>query len=113
MPDIGDLNDEYVDGATSSGGESPALVTRSQQDRMLTSCREYSTQYRDIQEKYHEIIYALADKVLRNSQANQMKQLKASLDRVTSEVMHQLQEARRTEVKNLSSVHRDRDELVR
>ncbi|XP_036222652.2 1-phosphatidylinositol 4,5-bisphosphate phosphodiesterase classes I and II isoform X4 [Bactrocera oleae] len=113
FPDIGDLNDDCVDGATSSGGESPALVTRSQQERLLASCRDYSTQYRDIQEKYHEIIYALADKVLRNSQANQMKQLKASLDRVTSEVMHQLQEARRTEVKNLSSVHRDRDELVR
>nr|XP_036222649.1 1-phosphatidylinositol 4,5-bisphosphate phosphodiesterase classes I and II isoform X2 [Bactrocera oleae] len=113
FPDIGDLNEDCVDGATSSGGESPALVTRSQQERLLASCRDYSTQYRDIQEKYHEIIYALADKVLRNSQANQMKQLKASLDRVTSEVMHQLQEARRTEVKNLSSVHRDRDELVR
>ncbi|XP_049302302.1 1-phosphatidylinositol 4,5-bisphosphate phosphodiesterase classes I and II isoform X1 [Bactrocera dorsalis] len=113
FPDIGDLNEDCVDGATSSGGESPALVTRSQQERLLASCRDYSTQYRDIQEKYYEIIYALADKVLRNSQANQMKQLKASLDRVTSEVMHQLQEARRTEVKNLSSVHRDRDELVR
>ncbi|XP_067622681.1 1-phosphatidylinositol 4,5-bisphosphate phosphodiesterase classes I and II isoform X4 [Eurosta solidaginis] len=113
LADIADLNDDLTDGATGSGCESPSLTARSQQDRLLASCREYSTQYRDIQEKYHEIIYSSADKVLRNSQANQMKQLKASLDRVTSEVMHQLQEARRTEVKNLSAVHRDRDELVR
>ncbi|XP_036340680.1 1-phosphatidylinositol 4,5-bisphosphate phosphodiesterase classes I and II isoform X2 [Rhagoletis pomonella] len=113
LPDIGNINEVCTDGATCIEGESPSLGTRSQQERMLSSCREYSSQMRDIQEKYHEVIYALAEKVLRNSQANQIKQLKASLDRVTSEVMHQLQEARRTEVKNLSSVHRDRDELVR
>ncbi|XP_054744599.1 1-phosphatidylinositol 4,5-bisphosphate phosphodiesterase classes I and II isoform X1 [Anastrepha obliqua] len=113
VPDIADINEDSSDAAASSGVENSSLGSRSLQERMLASCRENLLQYRCIQEKYHEIIYELADKVLRNSQANQMKQLKVSLDRVTSEVMHQLQEARRTEVKNLSSVHRDRDELIR
>ncbi|XP_037908044.1 1-phosphatidylinositol 4,5-bisphosphate phosphodiesterase classes I and II [Hermetia illucens] len=88
-------------------------ITRSQSERLIAVCREYSQAYREIQEKYHEIIYSTAEKVLRNSQASQMKQLKASLDKVTSEVMQQLQITRRNEVKNLASVHRDRDELVR
>ncbi|KAI8034963.1 hypothetical protein M5D96_012310 [Drosophila gunungcola] len=58
--------------------------------------------------------FAITNKlVLKTSQAGQTKQLKASLDKVTGEVMHQLQEARRNEVKNLATVHRDRDELVR
>ncbi|XP_037958708.1 1-phosphatidylinositol 4,5-bisphosphate phosphodiesterase classes I and II isoform X2 [Teleopsis dalmanni] len=88
-------------------------ASRTQYERLLISCRDYSSQYREIQEKYHSTIYATADKILKASQANQIKQLKATLDRVTSEVMHQLQEARRNEVKNLAAVHRDRDELVR
>ncbi|XP_055840041.1 1-phosphatidylinositol 4,5-bisphosphate phosphodiesterase classes I and II isoform X3 [Episyrphus balteatus] len=97
---------------TTDGGEKTGIV-RSQSERLLISCREHSKIYRDIQEKYHECIYATAEKVMKTSQANQMKQLKTSLDKVTSEVMHQLQEARRNEVKNLATVHRDRDELVR
>lgn len=50
---------------------------------------------------------------MKNSQASQIKYLKASLDRVTNEVMQQLEITRRNEVKNLALVHRDRDELVR
>lgn len=88
-------------------------IVRSQSERLVASCREHSAIYRDIQEKYHEAIYSTAEKVMKASQTNQMKQLKTSLDKVTSEVMHQLQEARRNEVKNLATVHRDRDELVR
>ncbi|KAH8266514.1 hypothetical protein KR044_010674 [Drosophila immigrans] len=101
----GELSEEAAAGSSSLEG--------TQESRLRYACREYTSQYRELQEKYHEAIYTAAEKVLKNSQTSQMKQLKASLDKVTGEVMHQLQEARRNEVKNLATVHRDRDELVR
>lgn len=58
-----------------AAGEKPP-VTRSQSERLLMVCREYSASYREIQEKYHEMIYSTADKLLRTSQTNQMKQLR-------------------------------------
>lgn len=100
---------ESSDGDTS---ERPS-VQRSQSERLIPVCREFTLSYKDLQEKYHELIYTTADKVMRNSQANQMKQLKTTLEKETNEVMRQLNILRRNEVKNLSFVHRDRDELVR
>lgn len=47
------------------------------------------------------------------SQASQLKLLRALLERETAEVMRRLQSARRDEVRALSKVHRDRDEMVR
>lgn len=88
-------------------------VTRSQSERLILVCREFSTAYQEIQEKYHEIIYSTAEKVLRNSQTSQMKQLKTMLEKETSDVMRQLNLVRRDEVKNLALKHKDRDELVR
>lgn len=82
-------------------------------ERLLNSCRQYSQQYRELQKKYHEIIYATAEKVLQTSQEGQMKLLKASLDKVNNEVMHQLREARKVEVKNLALIHKDKDEFIR
>lgn len=80
---------------------------------MATVCREYSALYMDCQEKYHELIYGMAEKLLRASQANQVKQLKTQLEKETNDVMRQLNVARRTEVKALAVRHKDRDELVR
>lgn len=101
-------------GETSDGdaGDRPG-VTRSQSERLIAVCREFTSSYKEVQEKYHELIYSTADKVMRNSQANQMKQLKTTLEKETNDVMRQLNVVRRNEVKNLSLVHRDRDELVR
>ncbi|XP_064539007.1 1-phosphatidylinositol 4,5-bisphosphate phosphodiesterase classes I and II-like, partial [Drosophila montana] len=111
--DLGDSSEESA-GAGELGDEAASSsLDGTQESRLRYACREYTTQYRELQEKYHEAIYTAAEKVLKNSQTSQMKQLKASLDKVTGEVMHQLQEARRNEVKNLATVHRDRDELVR
>ncbi|XP_023165955.2 1-phosphatidylinositol 4,5-bisphosphate phosphodiesterase classes I and II isoform X4 [Drosophila hydei] len=111
--DLGDSSEESA-GAGELGDEAASSsLEGTQESRLRYACREYTTQYRELQEKYHEAIYSAAEKVLKNSQASQTKQLKASLDKVTGEVMHQLQEARRNEVKNLATVHRDRDELVR
>lgn len=97
----------------SDGGERSTGVQRSQSERLIPVCRDFSTNYQELQEKYYEIIYGMADKVLRTSQANQMKQLKTCLEKETSDVMRQLNVMRRNEVKSLSLVHRDRDELVR
>ncbi|KAH8273566.1 hypothetical protein KR018_001382 [Drosophila ironensis] len=118
--DLGDSSEESA-GTAADAGEDLAGGSSTQdgsgggtqESRLRSACREYTTQYRDLQEKYHEAIYTAAEKVLKTSQTGQVKQLKASLDKVTGEVMHQLQEARRNEVKNLATVHRDRDELVR
>ncbi|KRF98253.1 uncharacterized protein Dwil_GK23786, isoform D [Drosophila willistoni] len=112
--DLGDSSEESA-GGTELGDEmaTSSNLESTRESRLRSACREYTAQYRELQEKYHEAIYAAAEKVLKTSQSGQTKQLKASLDKVTGEVMHQLQEARRSEVKNLATVHRDRDELVR
>jgi len=112
--DLGDSSEESAGaGELSEEAGASSSLEGTQDSRLRYACREYTSQYRELQEKYHEAIYTAAEKVLKNSQTSQMKQLKASLDKVTGEVMHQLQEARRNEVKNLATVHRDRDELVR
>lgn len=98
---------------SSGGGGERSGLPRSQSERLIPVCRDFSNTYQELQEKYHEIIYSTAEKVLRNSQANQMKQLKTCLEKETSDVMRQLNVMRRSEVKSLSLVHRDRDELVR
>lgn len=95
------------------GNERPAGVTRSQSERLIPVCRDFSSAYQELQEKYHDIIYSTAEKVLRNSQANQMKQLKTFLEKETNDVMRHLNVTRRNEVKTLASIHKDRDELVR
>lgn len=104
---------ETTDSSGGGGGERPSALPRSQSERLIPVCRDFSNTYQELQEKYHEIIYSTAEKVLRNSQANQMKQLKTCLEKETSDVMRQLNVMRRNEVKSLSLVHRDRDELVR
>lgn len=106
LTEIGDAS-----GGGSDGSDRP--VTRTQSERLIPVCRDFTTAYQELQEKYHEIIYSTAEKVLRNSQANQMKQLKTCLEKETNDVMRQLNLVRRSEVKALALVHRDRDELVR
>lgn len=105
-------NDLTESGET-DGGERSAGMPRSQSERLIPVCRDFSTNYQELQEKYHDLIYSTAEKVLKNSQASQMKQLKTGLEKETSDVMRQLNVMRQKEVKNLSVVHRDRDELVR
>lgn len=100
---------ETSDGDTS---ERPG-VTRSHSEKLIPICRDFTAAYQELQEKYHEIIYSTADKVLRNSQANQIKQLKTYHEKEANDVMRQLNLVRRNEVKALALVHKDRDELVR
>ncbi|XP_065085060.1 1-phosphatidylinositol 4,5-bisphosphate phosphodiesterase classes I and II isoform X2 [Ochlerotatus camptorhynchus] len=84
-----------------------------QAERLKQICRDHASSYRDVLEKYHEVIYNLADDLLRQSQESQIKQLKTQHERETSEVMRQLQLSRKNEVKLLAQVHKDKDELER
>uniref|UniRef100_A0A6E8VYQ8 1-phosphatidylinositol 4,5-bisphosphate phosphodiesterase n=1 Tax=Anopheles coluzzii TaxID=1518534 RepID=A0A6E8VYQ8_ANOCL len=84
-----------------------------QAERLRQICRDHAGSYREVLEKYHDIIYTLAEDLLRQSQDAQMKQLKTQLERETSEVMRQLQLSRKSEVKQLAMVHKDKDELER
>lgn len=100
---------DLTESTETDGGERSSGLPRSQSERLIPVCRDFSTTYQELQEKYHELIYSTAEKVLRNSQLNQMKQLKTCLEKETSDVMRQLNVMRRNEVKSLSLVHRDRD----
>lgn len=102
------ISSEQTDGETDRPG-----LPRSHSERLLAISREHVHQERELREKYHEIIYSTAEKVLRSSQNNQMKQLRTQFERETADVMRRLQATRRGEVKALAKKHRDRDELVR
>lgn len=79
----------------------------------MNLCREHAATYRELQEKYYEQIFSTAESLLQKSQESQMQQLKKCMERETSEVMKQLQHSRKSEVKQLALVHKDKDELER
>lgn len=58
-------------------------------------------------------MFTVAEELLRKSQDRQMQQLKKLMEKETSEVMRQLQHSRKSEVKQLALVHKDKDELER
>ena len=82
-------------------------------DRLANICRDHATTYRETLEKYHETMFTLAEELLRKSQDRQMQHLKKLMEKETSEVMRQLQHSRKSEVKQLALVHKDKDELER
>lgn len=88
-------------------------ISQSQHEKLLSACRQYSRQYHDMQTKYIDIIYSVAEKVMLQSQTAQIKQLKTLLDKNIADTMHELQETRKIEVKNLTIVRRDKDEFER
>lgn len=63
------------EGSSSTDPERPTLP-RSTSERLLAANREFVAQEKELREKYHEIIYGIAEKVMRTSQANQFKSLK-------------------------------------
>lgn len=79
----------------------------------MNLCREHAATYRELLEKYHEQIFSIAESLLHKSQDSQMQQLKKLMEKETNEVMRQLQHSRKTEVKQLALVHKDKDELER
>lgn len=82
-------------------------------ERLASVCRDHVSNYRDVIEKYNESMFALAEDLVRKSQDRQMQQLKKLMEKETGEVMRQLQHSRKSEVKQLALVHKDKDELER
>lgn len=85
----------------------------SSNERLINLCREHALTYRELLEKYHEQIFTMAETLLHKSQENQMQHLKKLMEKETNEVMRQLQHTRKSEVKQLALVHKDKDELER
>uniref|UniRef100_A0A182KC59 Phosphoinositide phospholipase C n=1 Tax=Anopheles christyi TaxID=43041 RepID=A0A182KC59_9DIPT len=107
---MADMNVKVPPCASASDAEG---MGDAQAERLRQICRDHAGSYREVLEKYHDIIYTLAEDLLRQSQDAQIKQLKTQLERETSEVMRQLQLSRKSEVKQLAMVHKDKDELER
>lgn len=66
---------------SSSPGEldRPSLP-RSHSERLLAVNREFVIQERELREKYHDVIYNTAEKVMRMSQNNQKKALRVMIE---------------------------------
>lgn len=90
-----------------------SLSSDDSNDRLANVCRDHATSYRDVLEKYYEAMFAIGDDLLRKSQDRQMQQLRKLMEKETGEVMRQLQHSRKSEVKQLALVHKDKDELER
>nr|XP_018906114.1 PREDICTED: 1-phosphatidylinositol 4,5-bisphosphate phosphodiesterase classes I and II [Bemisia tabaci] len=88
-------------------------LPRSQSERLLSITKDHVNQERELEEKYHNLIFAALEKSMRSSQASQLKFLGTMLEKETEDVMRKLQSVRRDEVKQLSKVHRDKDEMIR
>nr|CAI5853820.1 unnamed protein product [Callosobruchus analis] len=94
-------------------GPPPMGIPRSTSERLLAINREFVYQEKELREKYHEMIYNAAEKVLRASQNNQLKTLKDQFEKDTSELMKKLQADHREEVKALAKKHRNREQFTR
>ncbi|XP_026281090.1 1-phosphatidylinositol 4,5-bisphosphate phosphodiesterase classes I and II [Frankliniella occidentalis] len=80
-------------------------------ERFLSVIREQLQQEKDLQKKYHEMVFTTLTKTVESSQSNQMKTLKALQDRDTAEMMRKLEATRRKEMKELVKKHKDREEM--
>ncbi|KDR24186.1 hypothetical protein L798_07593, partial [Zootermopsis nevadensis] len=96
-----------------SDASKAAGLPRSQSERLLSLCKDYINHEKELREKYHALIFQTVEKLMKTSQCNQLKLLSALLERETADVMRRLEAVRRGEVKALSKVHRDKDEMIR
>ncbi|KAF7277143.1 hypothetical protein GWI33_009405, partial [Rhynchophorus ferrugineus] len=98
-----------AEGATSTDPSDRGLP-RSQSERLLAINREFVSQEKELRERYHDLIYNTAEKVMKQSQNNQIKILKDQFEKETSELMRKLQADHREEVKLLAKKHRNREQ---
>ncbi|XP_031845636.1 phospholipase C at 21C isoform X3 [Nomia melanderi] len=94
-------------------GGAPKGLPRSQSERLLAVCKAHVQQERELQEKYYESLFATVEKVMKNSQSNQLKTMRVLFEREIADVMRKLQANRHGEVKQLAKVHKDKAELDR
>lgn len=73
-------------------------LPRSQSERFLSICKEHVIQEQELQEKYHDTVFLLVEKVMKTSQTNQLKTLRVLLERETNTAMRKLQTIRHGEV---------------
>ncbi|XP_015521246.2 1-phosphatidylinositol 4,5-bisphosphate phosphodiesterase classes I and II [Neodiprion pinetum] len=91
----------------------PRGLPRSQSERLLAVCKEHVLQERELQEKYHDSLFATLEKIMKVSQSNQLKLLKENRQREREEALKKLQATRQDQVKQLAKLHRDKGELDR
>lgn len=111
--DLGFSAHEPTDFTESEDGGTKGTLLRTHSERLLTIYKDYVNQERKLRETYNEVIYNVVEKLMKNSQSNQLKTLKVLLEKETECVMRELQATRRDEVKKLSKIHKDKDEMVR
>lgn len=63
---------------TSTSDVEKPILPRSHSERLLAINKDFVMQEKELREKYHDAIYTTAEKVMRVSQANQMKALKVN-----------------------------------
>ncbi|CAK1549427.1 unnamed protein product [Leptosia nina] len=68
---------------------------------------------RNLRLQFHHSIFAALEKLLRNEQHQQMKELTESLEVKKKEVLNRLAISRKEDVKALAKTNRDKDEIVR
>ncbi|PNF24820.1 hypothetical protein B7P43_G15128 [Cryptotermes secundus] len=107
QPDTSECSECESDASKATG------LPRSQSERLLSLCKDYINSERELREKYHALIFQTVEKLMKTSQCNQLKLLSALSERETADMMRRLEAARRGEVKALSKVHRDKDEMIR
>lgn len=66
---------DAAESSTNEMSDRPPLP-RSHSERLLAANRDFVTQERELREKYHDIIYTTAEKVMRMSQTSQKKVLR-------------------------------------
>ncbi|XP_030750745.1 1-phosphatidylinositol 4,5-bisphosphate phosphodiesterase classes I and II isoform X2 [Sitophilus oryzae] len=98
---------------TTSTDPSERGLPRSQSERLLAISRDFVSQEKELRERYHDLIYNTAEKVMKQSQNNQIKALKDQFEKETSELMRKLQADHREEVKLLAKKHRNREQFTR
>ncbi|XP_069691797.1 1-phosphatidylinositol 4,5-bisphosphate phosphodiesterase classes I and II isoform X2 [Periplaneta americana] len=107
QPDTSECSECESDASKATG------LPRSQSERLLSLRKDYINHERELREKYHSVAFQIVEKLMKTSQSNQLKLLHALLERETADVMRRLEATRRGEVKALSKVHRDKDEMIR
>lgn len=84
---------EGVDGALRG-------LSRSQSERLLNICKEHVLEERDLQEKYHDIVFEIVGKLMETSQAKQLSNLEGIFNKESLHTLHVLQEMRQRDVSN-------------
>ncbi|ERL91970.1 hypothetical protein D910_09293, partial [Dendroctonus ponderosae] len=124
-----------AEGAAGTCADSETTLPRSQSERLLAISKDYTTQEKELREKYFELIYSTAERVMIQRQDNQKAVLKLQSacnvskaigllsgvsrkihDRFDKEVnilVRKIQADHKVEVKMLSKKHRNRDTLNR